>query len=76
MIKWYKLRLVHQHFAAINVCCNTRNKASPTPRAVLREPGLNTYKKSCKCLCTSEDKEDKPQHPDTLKPPVLYSNQI
>lgn len=57
--------------AAMNaVSCNTRNKASPTPRAVLREPVLNTYK-SCKCLCISEDKEDKPQHPDTLKPPVL-----
>ena len=26
--------------------CNTRNKASPTPRAVLREPVLNTYKKA------------------------------
>ena len=30
------------HFSAMNaVNCNTRNKASPIPRAVLREPVLN-----------------------------------
>ena len=33
------------HFSAMNaVNCNTRNKASPIPRAVLREPVLNMYK--------------------------------
>ena len=35
------------HFSAMNaVNCNTRNKASPIPRAVLSEPVLNTYKKA------------------------------
>ena len=34
-----------RHFAARNaVNCNTRNKASPIPRAVLREPLLNMHK--------------------------------
>ena len=52
------------HFSAMNaVNCNTRNKASPIPRAVLREPVLNMYK-CCKFLCISEDKEDRPQHTD------------
>ena len=33
------------HFSAMNaVNCNTRNKASPIPRAVLRQPVLNKYK--------------------------------
>ena len=33
------------YFSAMNaVNCNTRNNPSPIPRAVLREPVLNTYK--------------------------------
>ena len=33
------------HFSAMNaVNCNTRNKASPIPRTVLRELVLNMYK--------------------------------
>ena len=33
------------YFSAMNaVNCNTRDNPSPIPRAVLREPVLNTYK--------------------------------
>ena len=59
------------YFSAMNaVNCNTRNNPSPIPRAVLREPVLNTYK-HCIFVYLKIKKTNLSILMNTMKPPVL-----